>query len=239
MSDLQGKTALITGGSKGIGYGVAAALVSEGANVTITSRHAGEVEGAAARLTKLGRGRALGLACDVRDFEAQRQVVERTVAEFGELDILVANAGIGGFAAVDEMDPTVWRDIIDTNLTGVFYSVRAAVEELKRAQGYIITIDSLAGKNPMAGGSAYNASKYGLNGFSEAIMLDLRHKGVKVTTIMPGSVATHWAGQTPGNQDAWKIQPEDIGQMVLYLLRVPERTLPSRIEVRPSRPPRR
>ncbi len=235
--NLNGKTALITGGSKGIGYGVAEALVREGVNVTITARNQSEVEGAAKALTEQGPGRALGLACNVRSHEEQVAVVEQTVAEFGGLDALVANAGVGHFASISEMTAEQWSDVIDTNLTGVFYSVKASLDALKEGGGYIITISSLAGRNPMAGGAAYNASKFGLNGFSEAIMLDLRQDDVRVSHIMPGSVATHFGGHTPSDEDAWKIQPEDIADLVVSLLKMPERTLPSRVEVRPSKPP--
>ena len=237
--DIKGKTAFITGGSKGIGYGVAEALVKEGANVAITSRHKDEVEEAAQKLTDMGPGKALGLECNVRNLDEQMDAAKKAVDEFGSLDVLVANAGVGRFAPIDEMAPDDWHDMIDTNLTGVFYSVKATVEELKKAEGYIITISSLAGKNPMPGGSGYNASKFGLNGFSEAIMLDLRQDGVKVSTIMPGSVATYFGGQTPTEEDAWKIQSEDIAELVVDLLKMNPRTLPSRIEVRPSQPPQK
>lgn len=233
------KTALVTGGSKGIGYGIAEALVKSGMNVTITARNEKEVKDAAQRLSDMGPGKALGVRCDVRSLDEQQEVVRKTVETFGNLGVLVANAGIGHFASVDELTPDQWQQTIDTNLTGVFYSVKAAVGELKKAKGYIITISSLAGKNPFKGGSAYNASKFGLNGFSESIMLDLRYQGIKVSTIMPGSVATHFNDHTPSEQDTWKIQPEDIAQMVVDLLEMPERTLPSRIEVRPSQPPQK
>lgn len=233
------RTALVTGGSKGIGYAVAAALIGRGANVALTARHEDEVEEAARRLNAAGPGQALGLRCDVRELEDQRAAVASAVERFGGLDILVANAGVGHYAPVGEMDPATWRTIIDTNLTGVFYSVKAALEALERSRGTIITIGSLAGRYPTVGGSAYNASKFGLVGFSEAIMLDLRLKGIKVSTIMPGSVATHFNDHTPSQADAWKIQPEDIGELVLDLLAMPARTLPSRIEVRPSQPPRK
>lgn len=230
MSTLEGKTVLITGGSKGIGFGVADALARAGMNVVITARNATEVEAAASRL----EGKALGLACDVRDYAQQQAVVERTVAEFGKLDVVIANAGVGGYAAIDEMELDTWHNIIDTNLTGAFYTVKATVEELKRNQGYLITIASLAGTNFFEKGSAYNASKFGLVGFTQAVMLDLRKYGVKTTTIMPGSVATHFNDNVPSDKDAWKIQPEDVGEMVVYLLSAPARTLPSKIEVRPT-----
>ena len=234
MSSIEGKSAVITGASKGIGLGVAEALVRAGVNVTITARNAAEVEAAAARLTAEGPGRALGVACDVRDFAQQQAVVERAVAEFGKVDVVVANAGVGGYAAIDEMTLDNWHSIIDTNLTGVFYTVKATVDELKRNQGYLITIASLAGTNFFERGSAYNASKFGVVGFTQAVMLDLRKYGVKTTTIMPGSVATHFNDNVPAEKDAWKIQPEDVGEMVLYLLSAPARTLPSKIEVRPT-----
>lgn len=237
--DLTGKTALVTGGSKGIGYGVAAALVKEGVNVTVTARTQEDVEEAARSLSDMGPGRALGLTCDVRDYADQQRVVEQTVQEFGGLEVLVANAGVGHFSSITDMTPEQWTDVIDTNLTGVFYSVKAALEALKKSGGYVFTISSLAGRNPMAGGAAYNASKFGLNGFSEAIMLDLRQEDIKVSYIMPGSVATHFGGHSPSDEDAWKIQPEDIADIVVSLLKLPERTLPSRVEVRPSKPPKR
>lgn len=236
MKDLNGKTALVTGGSKGIGYGIAEAMVKEGMTVVITSRHEDEVKGAASKLSEMGSGNVLGVRCDVRQFEEQKAVVERAVSEFGGLDVLIANAGVGNFAPVDEMTLEAWQDVIDINLTGVFYSIKAAVPALKKSEGYIITIASLAGTNFFAGGAAYNASKFGLVGFSQAVMLDLRKHGVKVSTIMPGSVATHFNDHEPSEEDAWKIQPEDIADMVMYLLHTPARTLPSKIEVRPSRP---
>ena len=236
MNDLTGKTALVTGGSKGIGYFVAEAMVKEGMSVVVTSRHEDEVKEAAEKLSQAGSGKALGVVCDARNLDEQRSAVEQAVSEFGGLDVLIANAGVGNFAPVDEMTPEQWQDVIDINLTGVFYSVKAALPALKKSEGYIITIASLAGTNFFAGGAAYNASKFGLVGFSQAIMLDLRKHGVKVSTIMPGSVATHFGGHEPSEEDAWKIQPEDIADMVMYLLHAPARTLPSKIEVRPSRP---
>lgn len=236
MNTLEGKTALITGASKGIGLGVAEALIGAGMNVTITARNGQQVESAAKLLNDQGPGKAIGVVCDVRDYDQQVAAVNETVSAFGQLDVVIANAGVGGYAAVDEMELDTWRNIIDTNLTGVFYTVKASVDELKRNQGYLMTIASLAGTNFFEGGSAYNASKFGLVGFTQAVMLDLRKYGVKTTTIMPGSVATFFNDNEPAEKDAWKIQPEDIGEMVLYLLRVPARTLPSKVEVRPTVP---
>lgn len=237
MESLENKNALVTGGSKGIGLAVAEALVAAGMNVAITARNRDEVERAAERLDSTGAGNAIGVACDVRDLEQQRSAVEQLVAAFGGLDVVIANAGVGRFASIDELSVDDWHAVVDTNLTGVFYTVKASVDHLKRSSGYLITVGSLAGTNFFAGGGAYNASKFGLAGFSQAVMLDLRRHGIKVSTIMPGSVATHFGGSAPAESESWKIQPEDIGEMVMYLLNAPQRTLPSKIEVRPSRPP--
>ncbi|PTA66982.1 SDR family oxidoreductase [Deinococcus arcticus] len=228
----RGKSAFITGASKGIGRAVAQALVGEGYSVTITSRHQPEIEGVAAELGAQARG----VACDVKDPQAVQAAVDAHVAAFGGLDVLFVNAGVGHFASVADLSIEQWQDVIDTNLSGAFYTVKAAIPALSQRGGYIFTLSSLAGKNPFAGGAAYNASKFGLNGLSEVLMLDLRDRGIKVTQIMPGSVATHFGGHTPGEQDAWKIQPEDLAQLTVDLLRMPARTLPSRVEVRPSRP---
>lgn len=236
---IKDKTILITGGSKGIGFGIAEALVKAEAKVVITARTQADVERAEETLNKTGPGEALGLVCDVRDYEQQEQVVEKTLEQFGHLDVLVANAGVGRFGSVEDLSLEDWHAVIDTNLTGVFYSVKASAEALKKAKGYIITISSLAGRNFFAGGSAYNASKFGLTGFTEAIMLDLREHGVKVSTIMPGSVATYFNNRAPTDADAWKIQIEDLAQITLDLLNMHPRTLPSRVEVRPSQPPKK
>lgn len=239
MQELENKVALVTGGSKGIGYGVAAALVQQGMKVAITSRSQSSADEAAAELNKLSPGEAIGVAADVRDGDSQQQAVDTVVQQLGQLDVLVANAGIGHFASVEEMTPEQWHETIDTNLTGVFYSIKAGLPALKKSQGYIITISSLAGTNFFAGGAAYNASKFGLTGFTQSVMLDLRQTGIKVTTIMPGSVATHFNGHQPSGQDDWKIQTEDLGQMVVDLLHMHPRTLPSKIEVRPTQPPQK
>lgn len=235
MSTFTGRTALITGGSKGIGYGIAQALVQQGMNIVITARNEAEVLAAAETLSNAGPGQALGISCDVRDLPAQQYVVTQTVERFGSLDVLIANAGVGHFGSITELTPEQWQETLDINLTGVFNSVKAALPQLKQNQGYFISIASLAGTNFFAGGSAYNASKFGLVGFTQAAMLDLRELGIKCTTIMPGSVASYFNDNEPNQKDAWKIQPEDIGDMVVYLLNTPARTLPSKIEVRPSR----
>ncbi len=232
MQELKGKVALITGATKGIGYGIAEALLKQGVNVVITSRSQESADQAAHELG----GNVLGLAADVKDWKSQQEAVEQTVKKYGRLDFLIANAGVGHFGPIEDLTIEQWQDTIETNLTGVFYGVKAALPALKKSKGYIITISSLAGTNFFAGGSAYNASKFGLTGFTQALMLDLREHDVKVSTIMPGSVATHFNDHQPDAQkDAWKIQPEDIGQLVTDLLQMHPRTLPSKVEVRPTK----
>ena len=233
---LEMKTALITGGSKGIGLGIALAMAKEGMKVAITSRNIKEAEEAAEEIIKLGAPDALALKADVREFDVQQQVVAEVLNRFGSLDVVIANAGVGHFSAIDTMSHKDWHAIIDTNLTGVFYTLQATVEALKKSKGYFITIASLAGTNFFANGAAYNASKFGLVGFTQAAMLDLRPYGIKVSTIMPGSVATNFNHHKPSAEDEWKIQPEDIGQIVVDLLKMNPRTWPSKIEVRPSMP---
>lgn len=235
MEKIENTVILITGGSKGIGYGIAEVLLKQKAKVAVTSRSKKAAEEAARSLSKFG-GEIIGLEADVRDASSQQRAVDEVTRKWGKLDVLVANAGLGHFDSIENITAEQWQETIDTNLTGVFYSVKASIPALKESRGYIITISSLAGTNFFAGGAAYNASKFGLVGFSQAIMLDLRSYGIRVTTIMPGSVATHFNGHQPNDQDAWKIQPEDIGQMVADLIKTPARTLPSKIEVRPSIP---
>lgn len=237
MQLLENKTILITGGSKGIGYGIAHALVNQHAKVAITGRSLEDAEKAAIELNRLGKGVAMGIAADVRNANDQKQAVDRLLKKWGRLDVLVANAGVGYFGSIETLTPKQWQETIDTNLTGTFNSIQASIPALKESKGFIITMASLAGTNFFAGASAYNASKFGLVGFTQAVMLDLRASGIRVTTIMPGSVATHFGGHEPGPEDAWKIQPEDIGQIVIDLLNMNPRTLPSKIEVRPSIPP--
>lgn len=237
MESFKSKVALITGGSKGIGYGVAESLLKLGMRVAITSRSQKRADEAANELSQKHGGEVLGLEADVRNFESQQKAVQKLMDKWGQLDVLVANAGVGYFGPVDEMDVKEWDDTIATNLTGVFYSTKAAVEALKKSKGYAITISSLAGTNFFSGGAAYNASKFGVTGFTQAVMLDLRQYDVKVSTIMPGSVATEF-GSGSGSKEEWKIQIEDIGELVVDLLKMNPRTLPSKIEVRPSKPPK-
>ncbi|HLV70141.1 MAG TPA: SDR family oxidoreductase [Xanthomarina sp.] len=238
MEILQNKVALITGGSKGIGFGIAQSLINQGVNVAITSRSLSAAQDAAEILNKESKtsAKAIGLEADVRNLESQEAAVKQVNKEFGKLDIVIANAGLGHFGSIEELTEEQWNETIDTNLTGVFNSIKASVNALKETKGYYITISSLAGTNFFAGGSAYNASKFGVTGFTQAVMLDLRQYGVKVSTIMPGSVSTHFNGNEPNESDAWKIQIEDIGELVVDLLKMNPRTLPSKIEVRPSMP---
>jgi len=238
MNNIKGKTALITGGTKGIGYGIAEMLLKKGVSVCITGRHAETVKEAAEELNKVSDAKAIGVAADVRSYADMENVISEMTSQLGKVDAVVANAGLGHFGSIEDLTPEQFTQTVDTNLTGVFNTIKPALKALKDSKGYIITIASLAGTNFFAGGSAYNASKFGLVGFTQAVMLDLRQHDIKVSTIMPGSVTSHFAGHTPNADDDWKIQPEDIGEMVIYLLETNPRNLPSKIEVRPSKPPK-
>ncbi|MDP5140796.1 MAG: SDR family oxidoreductase [Spirosomaceae bacterium] len=229
------KTALLTGGSKGIGFGVAAVLIQEGIKVAITSRSQAAADEAAEVLNSVVPSSAIGIESDVRNMKSQQAAVDKVISEWGQLDYYIANAGVGHFAPLADLSAEQWNETIDINLTGVFYSAKASLEALKKSKGYFITIASLAGTNFFAQGTAYNASKFGLVGFTQAMMMDVRDFDIKVSTIMPGSVATYFNGHVPSDADDWKIQPEDIGIIVRDLLKMPARTLPSKIEVRPSK----
>ncbi|MBD0851304.1 SDR family oxidoreductase [Maribacter arenosus] len=234
MVNLQGKVAYITGGSKGIGYGVAQSLLKAGMRVAISGRSLKSVEAAA---RKLGNNKnVLAIESDVTKHKDEENAIKTILDTWGTLDVVLANAGVGIFAPIDEMSDEQWHMLIDTNLNGVFHTLKASLDALKKSKGYYITLASLAGTNFFATGAGYNASKYGVVGFTQAAMLDLRKYDIKVSTIMPGSVATHFNNNEPSEKDAWKIQPEDIGELVLDLLKMHPRTLPSKIEVRPSRP---
>jgi 3-oxoacyl-[acyl-carrier protein] reductase len=239
MSELlAGKRAVVTGASKGIGLEIARALLSEGADVVICSRDRKTVENGVTDLSRRAKGRKVtGRATDVSSSDDTKQLFEFADKELGGLDILINNAGVGIFRATAELSVEEWDRVIGANLSGAFYCSREALERFHTARGgWIINISSLAGKNPFLGGSAYNASKFGLNGFSEAMMLDHRNDNVRVSYIMPGSVDTAFAGHDPKQKSDWKIAPEDIAEIVLDILRMPGRTLISRVEVRPSRP---
>ncbi|MEO1484415.1 MAG: SDR family oxidoreductase [Bacteroidota bacterium] len=231
---LAGKVVYITGGSKGIGLGVAQTLLSQGMKVAISGRNEASLKEA---LVQLGNSEdVLALQSDVTFLSDEEKTVEAILQHWGQLDVVIANAGVGHFAPVDELSSEAWQSMMRTNLDGVFHTLKASVEALKGSQGYYITLASLAGTNFFAQGAGYNATKFGVVGFTQAAMLDLRGYGIKVSTIMPGSVSTHFNGNEPSDKDAWKIQPEDIGKLVLDLLQMHPRTLPSKIEVRPSRP---
>lgn len=231
---MNNKVAYITGGTKGIGFGIAKILLENGFSVAISGRNKEIVDNAVAQLSESGE--VLGVVSNVRDAQSEQQAVAEVLAKFGAIDVVVANAGVGIFKPVDELLVEEWQDMLDTNLTGAFHTLKASVEALKQSQGYYITISSLAGTNFFEKASGYNASKFGVVGFTQAAMLDLRKYNIKVSTIMPGSVATNFNGYTPSEADAWKIQPEDIGELVLDILKMNPRTLPSKIEVRPTKP---
>lgn len=231
---LSGMVGIVTGGSKGIGLAIARAFLERGMQITITARSAADLEQAA---QQLGGGDAvLAVKSDVRKPSDAQRVVDETVRRFGGVDVLVNNAGVGRFAPIAEMTPEDWQRILDTNLSGVFYCCRAAIPAMKaRGAGFIINISSLAGKNSFAGGGAYCASKAGLNSFSETLMLEVRHDNIRVSYVMPGSVATGFGDMPPGGED-WKLTPEDVAKVVTDLISHDVRSLPSRVELRPSRP---
>lgn len=238
MQELKNKVVYITGGSQGIGLGVARTLLDHGMKVAVSGRSKDKLS-EAEKILGGSSDNLLLIQSDVRKMDDEQNALKQITDHWGQLDVLIANAGIGHFASIQDLTPDEWNQTIDTNLTGVFHSVKASIPAIKASKGYIITIASLAGTNFFAGGSAYNASKFGLVGFTQAVMLDLRQDDVKVSTIMPGSVATHFNDHTPNEKDAWKIQPEDVGELVHDLLKMHPRTLPSKVEVRPSKPPKK
>jgi 3-oxoacyl-[acyl-carrier protein] reductase len=235
---LQGRVALVTGASQGIGFAIAQALAGAGARVVISARGEERLRQAAERLEQRG-GEVEAVPCDMRDAQAVERLVRAAHARWGRLDVLVNNAGVGGFGRVDELSVEKWRTVIGTNLDGVFYACRVAIPLLReQEESWIINIGSLAGRNAFAGGAAYNASKFGLLGFSEALMLDVRHDGIRVSCVMPGSVDTPFFDAEKVPERAWMLQGEDIARVVLDLLAFPGRALPSKVEIRPSAPPR-
>ncbi|HXE79819.1 MAG TPA: SDR family oxidoreductase [Vicinamibacterales bacterium] len=239
---LHSKVAIVTGGSRGIGLAVAQQMLAAGASVAISGLNQQNLDEASRTLARSvgGEGRVLSLRADVRDPADAERLVTRTVERFGGLDVLVNNAGIGLFAPVADMSVEDWRRVIDTNLSGVFYCTRAAIPHLRRrGGGWIINISSLAGRNAFQEGAAYCASKSALNAFSEALMQEVRHDNIRVSYVMPGSVRTRFSsgGDQPGTE--WKLAPDDVAQVVLDLLAHPGRSLPSRVELRPSKPPRK
>ena len=235
MAQLAGKIALVTGGNRGIGRGIAEALAADGATVALTARDAGA---AATAAPEIGRG-ARGYACDVRQWDSVAALFARVEQDLGGLDVLVNNAGIGKFAPVADMSLEDWHAVIETNVNGVFYCSRAAIPLMrKRGGGYIFNVSSLAGRNTFPAGAAYSASKHAVNGFSETLFQEVRHDGIRVTYLMPGSVATDF-GRGRGEKSDWALLPEDVGEMVVDLLHTSPRALHSRVEMRPARPPKK
>jgi NAD(P)-dependent dehydrogenase (short-subunit alcohol dehydrogenase family) len=241
VAELKGKVAVVTGSTRGIGRAIVESLVAAGASAVVSSRTAEECTRVAAELGgRAGDAKVAGIPCDVRSWDACRSLIAATVTAMGRIDILINNAGIGAFASVAEMEPGTWDAVIETNLNSLFYCTHAALPHLRDAgDAFVINIGSLAGKNAFANGAAYNASKFGLIGFSEALMQEVRYDGIRVAYIMPGSVATEFNQRTPGTDDAWRIQPEDVARSVIDVLSYPARSLASRIELRPSQPPRK
>jgi 3-oxoacyl-[acyl-carrier protein] reductase len=238
--DLQGKIAIVTGGTQGIGRGVAEALVNEGVSVCISARSRNEVDETVVALRGLGKGAATGIVADVCNASQVKAMFDFATSQLGGVDILVNNAGIGLFQTVEEMSGEDFRAVLETNLFGVFYCCHEAIPRMKkRGGGYIINMSSLAGTNPHPKMAAYNASKYGLNGFSEALMQEVRHDGIKVSYIMPGSVNTEFGGDELSDENSWQLQPSDIARVVIDLLHHDPRSLVSRVEIRPSKPPRK
>lgn len=234
---LRGQTAIVTGGSRGIGLAIASALAAEGVNVAITGRSESHLSTARPRIESAGPAGVETLRADMRRYDEVERAVAATVARFGGLDILINNAGVGVFVNVADMTPAQWSDVIDTNLTGVFYACRAAIPHLRaRGGGYILNISSLAGKNAFVGAAAYCASKSGLNAFSEALMQELRYDNIRVSYVMPGSVATGFSNGDESKGADWKIAAEDVAEVVLGLLQQDPRSLASRVELRPSKP---
>src|SRR5262245_39256926 len=283
--NLKNRVAIVTGGTKGIGYAIAEALSREGVSVCLTARTQSELDQAVRRLsfgliktgqrvrstkhegvvlgvtptnvrvrwdgeaketyiyperlTVQGRKRVTGTVCDVRKHRQVSSLIEHTTKELGGLDILINNAGIGIFETVAQTSPEDFRAVLETNLFGVFYCCHEAIPEMKkRGGGYIINISSLAGANPHPRMAAYNASKFGLNGFSEALMQEVRHDNIRVSYIMPGSVNTEFGGDSPSDEKSWQLAPDDIARVVIDLLHHDDRSLPSRVEIRPSKPPK-
>jgi len=238
--NLKDKTAIVTGGTKGIGGGIAEALIREGVSVCISARDQDEVDRAVKELNGSKAGRAMGLVCDVRRHDQVAALIDHTVKELGGLDILINNAGVGSFETVEQTSPEDFRAVLETNLFGVFYCCHEAIPQMKqRGGGYIINVSSLAGANPHPRMAAYNASKFSLNGFSEALMQEVRHDNIKVSYIMPGSVNTEFGGDSPNDEKSWQLTPADIARVVIDLLHHDDRTLPSRVEIRPSKPPKK
>jgi hypothetical protein len=239
MAEQRDRIAIVTGGSRGIGRGIAEALLQEGWRVRFCSKNPRSVEEAQKELAGRFGDRVAGQAVDVQSQEEVDRFVAEVLEAEGRIDCLVNNAGLGIFGPVDELTGGQWREVIETNLSGCFYFLRAVAPAMKRqGEGWIFNISSLAGKNPFAGGAAYNASKFGLIGLSEAAMLDLRQSGIRVAAILPGSVDTGFSHPSSKPDQSWRLQPEDIAAMILHLLSYSPHALPSLVEMRPAKPPK-
>jgi 3-oxoacyl-[acyl-carrier protein] reductase len=240
MESLEGKVAIVTGGSRGIGLAIAQALVTENVSVAVTGKSEAHLAAARPQIEKAGPGAVETLQADVRRYDEVERAVAATVARFGALDFLINNAGIGIFADVAEMTPAQWSEVIETNLTGVFNACHAAIPHMRRRSGgFIINISSLAGKSAFPGAAAYCATKSGVNAFSEALMQEVRYDNIRVSYVMPGSVATGFMGGERAKGAEWKVSAEEVAEVVINLLRHPARSLPSRVELRPTKPPRK
>jgi NAD(P)-dependent dehydrogenase (short-subunit alcohol dehydrogenase family) len=253
MSSLSGKVAIVTGGSKGIGFAVAVALLRASARVLICGRNTADLESARERLAGLrdadlgqvgasgARAAVMTAVCDVRDEAAARGLFDKCVKEFGGVDILVNNAGVGVFGkTVEETTPEEFRAVLETNLFGVYYACHFAIPLMRqRGGGYIVNISSLAGQNAHPRMAAYNASKFALNGFTEALMQEVRHDNIRVSLVCPGSVNTEFGGEEITEEKIWQLQPADVAQVVIDLLSHDPRSLPSKVEIRPSKPPKK
>jgi len=237
---LEGKCAIVTGSTKGIGFSIAKALLEEGVHVVVSSRHEADVLETVSNLSARGGGSVTGKACDVQSPSDFSSLVEFCTEKLGGVDILVNNAGIGIFKLVEELTVEEWRQTIATNLDSLFYGCHAVIPAMKeRGGGFIINIGSLAGKNAFPKGAAYNASKFGLIGFSEALMQEVRYDDIQIAYIMPGSVDTWFSNRSPEGEQSWKVAASDIAQIVVETLSRSDRCLTSRIEVRPPKPPKK
>ena len=223
------KTAIVTGGSRGIGFAIAKVLCEVGTNVMICGRNKKTIQKAVDSLELFGT--VAGVQCDVTNYDEVCAMMQATKKKFGGIQILINNAGIGHLGGIEEQTPETWAEVINTNLTGVFYCCKEVVPSMKERGGYIINISSRSGTNPYAGDIAYTASKFALNGFSEALLLNLKKHKIRVSYLMPGRVSTDFAGEEP---QPWHVSPEDIAKVVLDLLSLDERSVASRVEIRPS-----
>ncbi|MGL6038002.1 MAG: SDR family oxidoreductase [Soonwooa sp.] len=229
----QNKVAYITGGTKGVGFGIAEVLLENGFKIAFSGRKAEDVEKASKQLDASGDN-VLGIISDVKNFEDEQKAISKVVEKFGRLDLVIANAGLGHFASIEDLSIEDWHDMIDTNLTGVFYTLKSSIEALKKTEGYFISIASLAGEYFFEKGSGYNASKFGVVGFTQAAMLDLRKYNIKSSVILPGSINTYFNNSEPSEEESWKIQPRDVGDLVLNMMKMDPRVVPAKIELRAS-----